>query len=125
MPVIMGRKTYESMASELPGRINIIVTTQKDYRPGGTFVVNNLTDAIALAREAETREIFIIGGGSIFKDTMELTSRIYLTRVHVTLEGDTHYPEIDEKKWEKISAREHQQDARHNYAFTFEVWERK
>lgn len=125
MPVIMGRKTYESMAGDLPGRINIVISSRTDFKPAGASVVRTIEEAIALAKEADTTEIFIIGGGEIFRETMNLIDRIYLTRVHVSLEGDTMYPEIDKHQWARVSAREHNKDEKHNYSFTFEVWERK
>lgn len=125
MPVIMGRKTYQSMKSDLPGRINIVVTSRKDWKADGVSIAHNLDDALALAKDADTREIFIIGGGEIFKETMDIVDRIYLTRVHVTIDGDTKYPEISPSIWKKVSERFHDKDDKHNYSFTFEVWERK
>lgn len=125
MPIIMGRKTYEAMEGSLPGRINIVVTHKKDWSPLETTVVHDIPSAIEKAKEADTREIFIIGGGTIFEETMNIVDRIYLTRVHVTLEGDTKYPEIDESVFEKVSEQFHPEDEKHKYSFTFTVWQRK
>lgn len=125
MPVIMGRKTWESLKKELPGRVNIVITSKKDFHPKGVSVVHDIDAAIARAKDADTREIFIIGGGEIFKETMGIISRIYLTRVHTSVDGDTKYPPIDQTKWERVSSEDHPKDDRHNYSFTFEVWERK
>lgn len=125
MPIIMGRKTFESMNGELPGRINIVISKKEGYHPEGAIVVSDINEALKKAAEADTKEIFIIGGGQIFKQTLDITDRIFLTRVHVTLEGDTHYPEIDYTKWKKVSEKNHPADEKHKYPFTFEVWERK
>jgi dihydrofolate reductase len=124
MPVIMGRKSYESLKKSLPGRINIVVTTKTNWQPEDVFVVNNINDAIEKAKESDAKEIFIIGGGEIFKQTIEIVSRIYLTRVHATIEGDTFYPEIKKDQWKLVDAQSFPSDDKHNYAYTFEVWEK-
>jgi dihydrofolate reductase len=125
MPVIMGRKTFESMEKDLPGRINIVVTSKKDWNAENAFVVHSIEQAIAKAKESEAKEIFIIGGGKIFKETLGIVDRIYLTRVHATVNGDTYYPEISESDWKRVSADSHPADEKNNYPYTFEVWERK
>ncbi len=125
MPVIMGRKTFDSMGKILPGRINIVITSQADWKAPDAYVAHDVASAIHQAEDADTKEIFIIGGGKIFNDTSTLANRIYLTRVHITIEGDTHYPQIDELQWEKVSETFHHKDEKHEYAFTFETWERK
>lgn len=125
MPVIMGRKTFDSMGKILPGRINIVITSQKNWNAPGAYVVHDIASAFRQAEDADTKEIFIIGGGKIFHDTSSKINRIYLTRVHITIDGDTLYPPIDEKLWEKISEIHHPKDEKHQYAFTFETWERK
>ena len=124
MPVIMGRKTFESMEKDLPGRINIVVTSKKDWNAENAFVVHSIEQGIAKAKESDAKEIFIIGGGKIFKETLGMVDRIYLTRVHATVNGDTYYPEIDKSVWKLVSAEDHQADEKNNYPFTFEVWER-
>jgi dihydrofolate reductase len=124
MPVIMGRKTFESMKKDLPGRINIVVTSKKDWNAENAFVVHSIEQGIAKAKESDAKEIFIIGGGKIFKETLGMVDRIYLTRVHATVNGDTYYPEIDKSVWKLVSAEDHQADEKNNYPFTFEVWER-
>jgi len=124
MPIIMGRKTFESMKKDLPGRINIVVTSKKDWNAENAFVVHSIEQGIAKAKESDAKEIFIIGGGKIFKETLGMVDRIYLTRVHATVNGDTYYPEIDKSVWKLVSAEDHQADEKNNYPFTFEVWER-
>ena len=124
MPVIMGRHTYESMEKDLPGRINIVVTKKIDWHPKNVFVTHTIEEAVAKAKETEAREIFIIGGGEIFSQTMDNVDRIYLTRVHTTVEGDTSYPELDVSKWKRIKEDSFPADEKNNYPYTFEIWEK-
>ncbi len=124
MPVIMGRNTFESLKKDLPGRINIVVTTKTDWHPENVFVTHNIEDAIKKAKESDAHEIFIVGGGEIFKQTLDITDRIYLTRVHTTVEGDTSYPELPQSKWKLVSSDPHDADEKNNYPYTFEVWEK-
>jgi dihydrofolate reductase len=97
-PVIMGRKTFESIGRALPDRINIIITRDKKYRREGTIVVHSLNDAIAKAAEKENNEIFIIGGGEIYREAMPITDRLYLTLIENSETGDTFFPEYPEFK---------------------------
>ena len=124
MPVIMGRHTYESMEKDLPGRINIVVTKKTDWHPKNVFVTHTIEEAVAKAKETEGREIFIIGGGEIFSQTMDNVDRIYLTRVHTTVEGDTSYPKLDVSKWKRIKEDSFPADEKNNYPYTFEIWEK-
>ncbi len=124
MPVIMGRNTYEALKKSLPGRMNIVITKKKDWHPEEVLVVNNIESAIEKAEESDAKEIFIIGGGEIFKQTMDKVSRIYITRVHTKVDGDTFYPKINDAVWTKISSKSFTADDKHNYAYTFEVWEK-
>ena len=125
MPLIMGRKTFESMKNEpLPGRINIVITRQNDWKPEGAVVVSNWKDALFLAEDTDCKEVFVIGGGEIFKDAIKKADRIYMTRVHTIIDGDVFFPEIDEKKWKKLSSRDCHSDEKHKFDYSFEVWER-
>ena len=124
MPVIMGRNTYESLKRDLPGRINIVVTKRTDFHPENVFVTNEIDKAIEKAEECEAKEIFIIGGGEVFKQTMEIVDRIYLTRVHTTIDGDTSYPEINLSVWKLVKEESFQADKKNNYPYTFEQWEK-
>ncbi|MEP7079083.1 MAG: dihydrofolate reductase [Ginsengibacter sp.] len=125
MPVIMGRKTFNSLKKDLPGRINIVLTSKKDWNAVNVTVVSEVEDAITQAKESDAKEIFIIGGGQVFKQTMDIVNRIYLTRVHTVVEGDTYYPQINENDWKLVSSIDHSADEKNNYSFTFEVWEKK
>ena len=117
--IIMGRKTFESFPKPLPNRIHIVITRQKDYQaPDGVIIVNNLEDAIDAARKDQ--QPFIIGGGEIYKQSMNLADKIELTRVHETFEGaDTFFPEIDETIWKEIARTTHDADEKHEHAFSF------
>jgi dihydrofolate reductase len=121
-PVIMGRKTFDSLQKDLPGRITIVVTGKTNWHPENIIVVNTIESAVQKATESDAKEIFIIGGGEIFKQTMDIVSRIYRTRVHANVEGDTFYPEINKNKWTLTSSESFPADEKNNYAYTFEVW---
>ncbi|WP_341837491.1 dihydrofolate reductase [Chitinophaga pollutisoli] len=125
-PVIMGRKTFESLGgATLKGRHNIVITRQQDYAPAGVSVVHSLADALALAEQDDVKEIFVIGGMEIINQAWPQIDRIYLTRVHTTVEGDAFFPEVDPAEWKRVHAEDHPADEKHAYAFTFETWERK
>lgn len=125
MPVIMGRKSYESLGKPLIGRKNIILTRQSDWNVEGTIAAKTISDAIFLAEEMDYKEAMIIGGGEIFKEVIEKADRIHLTRVDAVLEGDTFFPEIDKSQWKMISHDDHPADEKHKYAYSFQVWEKK
>ena len=124
MPVIMGRNTYESLDKPLPGRFNIVITAKQDWKRNDVIVAHSIDEAIGKARETDCKEIFIIGGGEIFKQSIGIINKIYLTRVHTTVEGDTFYPEIDKTEWKLISEDLHSADEKHAFAYTFQTWEK-
>ncbi len=125
-PIIMGRKTFHELGNKaLPGRQNIVITRQKDFKAEGVVVVHKLDDALFVARDAETNEIFVIGGGEIYKEALPKADRLYITRVHTVLQGDAFFPDFDEKKWKLTSAREVKGDEKHEYDFTIQVWDKK
>jgi dihydrofolate reductase len=125
MPMIMGRKTFESVNKKFPGRINIVITRQKDWEREGVIVVSNLDEALKKAEETNCKEIFIIGGGEIFKEAISIADKIYLTRVHAVLDGDTFFPEIDETKWELVHEENFEKDQKHLYDYSFQTWKRR
>jgi dihydrofolate reductase len=125
-PVIMGRKTYASIGRALPGRQNVVVTRQEDFEAPGCKVVNSLVDAIGVASMADGNdEIFVIGGGELYREVLPSADRVYLTRVHASVEGDTTFPELDPKLWKEIARHEHPADAENPQAMTFLVYEKK
>ena len=116
--IVMGRKTFESFPKPLPNRTHVIITRQKDYTvPEGCIVANSLKNAIELCPESE--EIFIIGGGQIYKQSIEIADKIELTRVHTTVEADTFFPEIDLSRWKIVFEEFHSKDEKHQYDFTY------
>jgi dihydrofolate reductase len=123
-PVIMGRKSFESVNKPLPGRTNIVITTNPDWKAETVIVVNNLKDAIQKAAETNSKQIFIIGGGEIYKQSMDIADSIYITRVHANLEGDTFFPVIDEKKWRLTANQDFEADEKHAYRYSFQIWEK-
>lgn len=126
MPVIMGRKTYESLGKPLKGRTNIVITSNPGFRPGNDVITApSLQEAINRSAESDAKECYVIGGGEIFKQSMSLANRIYMTRVHTNLEGDTFFPTIDQKEWIISSSTPFEADAKHAYSYTFEIWQRK
>ncbi|GGB21786.1 dihydrofolate reductase [Puia dinghuensis] len=128
MPVIMGRKTYDAFNGEpLPGRFNFVITHNPQWRPGHdkVKVTSSLSEALQLARETDSKEIFVIGGGQIYAEAMDIADKIYMTRVHAVLEGDAYFPPIDEKVWQLTDDRDFPADDKHAYAYSFQVWLRK
>lgn len=108
-PVIMGRKTYESIGRPLPGRTNIVVTRNTDWQVDGVVVVNSLEQALvearrALAENIEVSEAMIIGGAEIYRSALPLVDRVYLTQVDVDAEGDAYFPALSETQWQLVSA---------------------
>ncbi len=125
MPVIMGRKTYESMGRPLKGRTNIVITRQSGWDPGvGVEVVGSIEEAIAAAGATDAQEAFVVGGGEIYSQTLPLADTIYLTRVHTSIDGDTWFSLTNTNGFELLSALDFQADDKHQFAYTFEVWKR-
>lgn len=114
--VIMGRKTYDSVGRPLPKRRNIIVTRQA-ISIEGCEVVNSIEAALALCKEEA--EVFIVGGAEIYKQSIKLTDRIYLTLIHQKFEGDTFFPEIDTRDWKEVSREDYQPDQKNNLPYSF------
>lgn len=125
MPVVMGRNTFTSLNNALPGRFNIVITTQKDWSKEGVIVAHSIEEAIDKATQTDCKEIFIIGGGKVFEQSIELINRIYITRVHTTVEGDTFYPLIDKATWNLIYEDKHFADDKHAFDYSFQILEKK
>ena len=121
-PMIMGRKTYESIGRPLPNRKNIIITRDKSYSPKGCIVVNSMEDALNAAGNAE--EVMVIGGSEIFKLFMPKANRIYLTIISHNFEGDTFFSEYDKSEWKETKREEHKKDKENPYDYIFLVLER-
>jgi dihydrofolate reductase len=123
--MIMGRKTYDSVGRPLPGRTNVVVTRRTDFAPDGVVVVHSLEDAIQVAEKAGDDEAFIAGGAEIFEQSMHRADRMYLTRVHAELEGDTFFPEFDDvSEWHLVDAEHFEADDKNALPFSFLTYER-
>ena len=122
--VIMGRKTFESVNKPLPGRTNIIITKQPDWNAENVIVASSISDAIQKAKDLNFKEIFIIGGGEIYKESLSLADKIYLTRVHTSIEGDTFFPELQSDEWKLMSNKDFTTDEKHAFDYSFQEWER-
>ncbi|MDP7029196.1 MAG: dihydrofolate reductase [Phycisphaerales bacterium] len=120
-PVLMGRRTWESIGRPLPGRSNIVLTRDLSYRAEGATVVHSLDDSFAAA---EGDVLMVIGGGEIYRAVFDAAAVIELTRVHADIDGDTTFPPLPEGAWSCVSREHHDADSRHAHAFTFERWER-
>jgi len=125
MPILMGRKTFESMGSKpLNGRLNIIITRNKNWVNEDVTVVHTMEEAITLADKFSYKELLVIGGGEIYEMALPLAQKIWLTRVHTTIEGDVYFPKLN-TEWEMVSSTQNTADEKHKFSFDFECWKRK
>jgi dihydrofolate reductase len=115
--IIMGRKTFESFPKPLPNRTHVIITRKKDYNPEGCIVVNSIQDAISKCPQDE--DVYVIGGGEIYKQSIEFADKLEITRVHHSFEADTYFPKINSDQWNIIFEEFHPKDEKHNYDFTY------
>jgi dihydrofolate reductase len=122
-PIVMGRRTWESIGKPLAGRKNIVVTHQPDYRAPGCTVVHSLEEAWKAAGDAD--EVCVIGGTTLFEESLPLADRIHLTEVEAEVEGDTFFPPFDRGEWDEREVERHPADARHAYPFRILVLERR
>lgn len=123
--VIMGRKTYASVGRPLPGRTNLVITRDESYAPEGVIVVHSLEDAIRIAAGSGDDESFILGGAEIYTQSMHRADRMYLTRVHAEVEGDTFFPDFDDvSEWHLVDAEHFDADEKNEYPFSFLTYER-
>jgi dihydrofolate reductase len=122
-PVIMGRKTFESIGRPLPDRHNIVMTRDPDYAAEGCDVVDSVAEALDVAGDAD--EVMVIGGGQVYRDFLPRADRIYMTRVQAEVQGDTRFPRIEGNAWRLVSAEHHAADEKHEFAFEMMVFERR
>lgn len=122
-PIVMGRRTFESIGRVLPGRPHLVLSRSRDIRVPGVKVVGSLEEALQAAGPVE--EIAVIGGADVFKAALPLADRIYLTRVHANVEGDVRFPALEASEWREVERTEHPADERHAYPMTFSLLERR
>lgn len=124
-PIIMGRKTYESIGRPLPGRANIVVTRQPGWSADGVLTVGGIDAAIHLAEQQEGgSEVFVIGGAELFRHTLGQVERLYLTQVHAKVAGDVYFPDFNQDEWREVDRIDHQADQRNPYSYSFLVLNR-
>ena len=124
-PIIMGRKTYESMGKPLPNRTSIVITRNKDFQlPEGHYVVHSLEESIQLCISRKFDQVFIIGGAEIYQQALNICDELLVTEINSLLEGDAFFPEIDPEIWEKLSEIHFQKDEKNDYDFNFVTYKK-
>jgi dihydrofolate reductase len=122
-PMIMGRRTWESLPGLLPGRRHIVVTHNSGYQADGAEVAHSLEEAIATAGDVE--EVMIVGGGNLYAQALPLADRIYLTQVDMEVEGDAFFPALDESQWLELESEAHPADEKNPFPYRFRMLGRK
>ena len=117
--MLMGRKNFESIGRALPGRTTIIVSRNKDYKADGCHTVFSIEEGVNLAKSLKENELMIIGGGQIYEQSLQDTSKVYYTAVHESFDGDTFYPELPKSDWKLLSEELHIADEKNKYDYTF------
>ena len=127
-PVIMGRKTYESIVKRLghalPDRKNVVITSQGDFNAPGCVVIQSINEAIDMFAD-QNEEFFVIGGGEIYKQFLPFADKLYITEVEMECEGDASFPQYNKDDWKQISSEHHNKDEKHLFEFTFLEFVRK
>lgn len=118
-PVLMGRRTHESIGRPLPGRLNLVLSKDPAYHSEGCRTVGSLAEALAVAAREEAAELMVIGGGRVYVEALPLADRIFLTRVHAAPQGDTYFPALDPDEWLEASREERDADARNPFDLSF------
>ncbi|MEM6815002.1 MAG: dihydrofolate reductase [Bacteroidota bacterium] len=125
--VIMGRKNWESLPHKfrpLPQRTNLVITKQHDYHANGATIIHSLEEGVAVAEKNNEKELFIIGGGEIYRIGLEITDKIYLTEIEGIFDGLVTFPEFSLDEWDEVSRVHHPIDNKHQYAFDFVVYKK-
>ena len=123
-PIIMGRKTYESIGKPLPNRTNIVVSRKKDWFEEGILIVGSIKEALKFAKKMD-ENIFIIGGGNIYEQTIDLADQLEVTQVKANLKSNVFFPKINPKVWKKTQETCHEKDEKNEYDFCFQTFVRK
>ncbi|TKD71512.1 dihydrofolate reductase [Pseudalkalibacillus hwajinpoensis] len=122
-PIVMGRKTFESIGKALPGRENYLIT-RKDLEYEGVTVLHSIEEFFELTRNQE-KEWFVIGGAEIYRQVLPHADRLYITEIHESFEGDTYFPTFSKEEWKETSREKHSKDDRNKYDFDFVIYDRK
>jgi len=121
-PIIMGRKTYESIGRALPDRCNVVITRDATFQAQGCIIVNSIE--MALSAVSYSEEVFIMGGAMLYQQLLPEVQRIYLTEIHHTFEGDAFFPEIDKTAWHEVERIDYPADEENRYSYSFVILER-
>jgi dihydrofolate reductase len=121
--IVMGRKTWESIGRPLKGRRMVVITRQTDYRAEGVEVMSGLDRALEVAATVGEEQVFVIGGGEIYRLALPRADRLYITRVHANVEGDAYFPELDANAWRMVESDAHAANDENDHPFTFETYE--
>ncbi|MBK8194599.1 MAG: dihydrofolate reductase [Lewinellaceae bacterium] len=122
--VLMGRNCFQSIGRPLPKRTNIVITRDPFFTAEGVLVAHSIEEALGIAFDNGEQEAFIIGGGAIYRESMDLWDRVYLTEVDLTVEGDVFFPELATGDWRETWREHHEPDAKNEWAYTFRILER-
>lgn len=123
-PIIMGRKTFESIGRPLPGRENIVVTRNRSFQPEGCTVIHSIDDIQKIAAERD-KEVFVIGGAELFQASLPFADRLYITKIDASFPGDTFFPSFYEEDWRLVSSEKGPKDEKNPYDYVFLLYERK
>ncbi|MDP1932262.1 MAG: type 3 dihydrofolate reductase [Gammaproteobacteria bacterium] len=128
-PIIMGRKTWDSIGRPLPGRTNIVITRDRTFHADGVKVVHTLDDALSLAENISlidgAEEVVVIGGAEIYALALPRADRLYMTQVHADVDGDAHFPAFNLDEWQELTREDHQASDPNPYDYSFIILERK
>lgn len=124
-PVLMGRKTFESIGRPLPGRRNLVISRNPGYQAEGIEVVDSVEVALALLVSSAVEELMVIGGGHLYAEMLPSADRLYLTQIDLAVEGDTRFPAFDDGQWQRIDCESHPADEKNPHPYSFETWQRR
>ncbi|ANB68623.1 diacylglycerol kinase [Aeromonas veronii] len=124
-PVLMGRKTFESIGRPLPGRRNLVISRNPDYQVEGIEVVGSVEAALALLAGSSVEELMVIGGGHLYAEMLPSADCLYLTQIDLAVEGDTRFPAFDDGQWQRIECESHPADEKNPHPYSFEIWQHR
>ncbi|MFM5118380.1 type 3 dihydrofolate reductase [Aeromonas veronii] len=124
-PVLMGRKTFESIGRPLPGRRNLVISRNPDYQAEGIEVVGSVEAALALLAGSSVEELMVIGGGHLYAEMLPSADCLYLTQIDLAVEGDTRFPAFDDGQWQRVDGESHPADEKNPHPYSFETWQRR
>lgn len=124
-PVLMGRKTFESIGRPLPGRRNLVISRNPGYSADGVEMVDSVEAALARLQAEGVEELMVIGGGYLYEQLLPRADRLYLTRIDLAVAGDTRFPPFPEDEWVRLESESHEPDERNPHPYRFETWQRR